>query len=97
MSDFGNNIATCYACPKRQKPGVVCTVDGKNMGIHAEAHDCPESRFPARGLGDTFDKLTTWSGVKRVMKAVTGDAECGGCGKRKEALNALVPYSKGSE
>lgn len=41
---------------------------------------------PPRGLGDT---------VERVIKTVTLGLvkPCGGCKKRREALNALVPYA----
>lgn len=36
----------------------------------------------SRGLGDTIAKLTKAVGIK----------SCGGCKKRQEALNKLVPY-----
>lgn len=42
---------------------------------------CPHYRGPARGLGDV---------VANVTKAV-GIRPCGGCQKRREALNEIVP------
>ncbi len=36
----------------------------------------------SRGLGDTIKKLTSMVGIK----------QCGGCKKRQEALNKLIPY-----
>lgn len=42
---------------------------------------CPHYRGPARGLGDA---------VAAVTKAV-GIPPCGGCAKRREALNAILP------
>jgi len=36
----------------------------------------------ARGLGDTIAKITSSLGIK----------PCGGCKKRQEKLNKLVPY-----
>lgn len=42
----------------------------------------------SKGLGDTIEKVTTATGIKKVVDAVakaTGK-DCG-CGKRKEALN----------
>jgi len=42
----------------------------------------------AKGLGDTIEKITKATGIKRVVDTVakaTGK-DCG-CGKRKEALN----------
>ena len=49
----------------------------------------------SRGLGDTIEKITTATGVKKVVDTVskaTGK-DCG-CGKRKDALNRLFPYQK---
>ena len=50
---------------------------------------CPHGRpwgwqKPSSGLGDTIGKIANAIGIK----------ECGGCKKRKEALNKLVPYKK---
>ena len=42
----------------------------------------------SQGLGDTIEKITTATGIKKVVDTVskaTGK-DCG-CGKRKEALN----------
>ena len=47
-----------------------------------------------RGLGDSIDKITKATGIKKVVEAVnkvTGK-DCG-CGKRKETLNRLFPYN----
>ena len=44
----------------------------------------------SRGLGDSIEKLTESTGIKRVVKkAVCKDC---GCNKRKEHLNKLFPY-----
>jgi len=45
----------------------------------------------SRGLGDSIEKLTESTGIKRVVKKVVGDKDCG-CNKRKEHLNKLLPY-----
>lgn len=53
-------------------------------------------RQPSRGLGDTVAKVTHYTGVARVVKAVgriTG-WPCG-CAKRQAKLNRAVPYEKG--
>jgi len=50
----------------------------------------------SRGLGDTIDKITTATGIKKVVHAVTkaaGKEDCG-CNKRKEAMNKAFPYNK---
>ena len=49
---------------------------------------CPHGRPwgfqpPSRGLGDT---------VAKIIHAVTGIKPCGGCQKRRAALNRLMPY-----
>lgn len=48
------------------------------------------------GLGDTIEKITKKTGIKKVIKVVTqatGIDNCG-CEDRKESLNRLFPYSK---
>ena len=48
----------------------------------------------SKGLGDTIEKITTATGIKTVVEAiskVTG-TPCG-CSKRKEVLNKAVPYN----
>jgi len=47
----------------------------------------------SKGLGDTIDKITTATGIKRVVKAVSKAAgkDCG-CSERKEKLNKAMPY-----
>jgi len=47
----------------------------------------------SKGLGDTIEKITKATGIKKVVEEVskkTGKS-CG-CKKRKEALNKKFPY-----
>jgi hypothetical protein len=47
----------------------------------------------SKGLGDTIEKITTATGIKKIVKAVseaTGK-DCG-CGERKDTLNRVFPY-----
>ena len=49
----------------------------------------------SKGLGDTIQKFTKFTGIKKVVDTVakaTGK-DCG-CNKRKEALNKAFPYKK---
>ena len=49
----------------------------------------------SRGLGDTVEKITKVTGIKKVVDTVakaTGK-DCG-CGKRKDSLNRIFPYQK---
>ena len=47
----------------------------------------------SRGLGDTIERFTKATGIKKVVETVTGKKDCG-CKKRKEALNKKFPYKK---
>jgi hypothetical protein len=47
----------------------------------------------SKGLGDTIEKITTATGIKKVVDIVakaTG-SDCG-CSKRKDTLNRAFPY-----
>jgi hypothetical protein len=49
----------------------------------------------SKGLGDTIEKITTATGIKKVVdkiSEVTGK-DCG-CSKRKEKLNKKFPYER---
>ena len=48
----------------------------------------------SKGLGDTIEKITKATGIKKVVDTVakaTGK-DCG-CGERKDTLNRLFPYN----
>ena len=47
----------------------------------------------SRGLGDTIEKITTVTGIKAVVDAVSEvtKKDCV-CNKRKDKLNTLFPY-----
>jgi hypothetical protein len=48
----------------------------------------------SKGLGDTIEKITTATGIKKVVETVakaTGK-DCG-CKARKDALNRAFPYN----
>jgi len=47
----------------------------------------------SRGLGDTIEKFTKATGIKKVVEKITGEKDCG-CKERKEALNKKFPYKK---
>lgn len=47
----------------------------------------------SKGLGDTIEKITTATGIKKVVETVakaTGK-DCG-CSQRRDALNRVFPY-----
>ena len=47
----------------------------------------------AKGLGDTIEKITTVTGIKKVVEKIaeTTGKDCG-CKERKEMLNKAFPY-----
>ena len=44
----------------------------------------------AKGLGDTIEKVTVMTGIKKVVEFIAGE-DCG-CDERKEKLNKVLPY-----
>lgn len=44
------------------------------------------------GVGDTVEKITTSTGIKKAVKFLAGE-DCG-CDQRKEKLNKLFPYKR---
>ena len=49
----------------------------------------------SKGLGDTIEKITKATGIKKVVNTVSKAVkkDCG-CAKRKNTLNRLFPYNK---
>ena len=47
-------------------------------------------RVEPRGLGDTVANLTFVKGVSKILNL----EDCGGCKKRQELLNKIMPYKK---
>ena len=53
------------------------------------------TRIESKGLGDTIEKFTKATGIKKAVDTVAKAAgkDCG-CGKRKDTLNRMFPYDK---
>ena len=49
----------------------------------------------SKGLGDSIEKITKATGIKKVVDAVSKITKkpCN-CGQRKDTLNRLFPYNK---
>lgn len=49
----------------------------------------------SKGLGDTIEKITKATGIKKVVETVAAAAgkDCG-CKARRDALNRAFPYNK---
>lgn len=48
----------------------------------------------SRGLGDTIEKITTATGIKKVVDSIAeaNGKDCG-CAARRDKLNRVFPYS----
>ena len=46
----------------------------------------------SKGVGDTVEKITKATGIKKAVKFLAGE-DCG-CDERKDRLNYLFPYQK---
>jgi len=51
-----------------------------------------EQSEKSTGLGDTVEKITEATGIKKAVKFIAGE-DCG-CDERKSTLNKLFPYKK---
>jgi len=60
---------------------------------HLLKNNCMEEN-KSKGLGDTIEKITKATGIKKVVDAVSKVTKkpCN-CGQRKETLNKLFPYN----
>jgi hypothetical protein len=45
----------------------------------------------SKGLGDSIEKFTKATGIKKIVDNIPGDC---GCSKRKEKLNKAFPYKR---
>ena len=51
-----------------------------------------KNKSKSKGLGDTIEKITETTGIKKIVHGLFGD-DCG-CEERKDKLNKLFPYKK---
>ena len=72
--------------------GKVYDKHGKLLG-YSNATGLPSHQ--SRGLGDTVEKFTKATGLKKAVDVVSKamGKDCG-CGKRKDKLNKAFPYKK---
>jgi hypothetical protein len=52
-------------------------------------------RTMSRGFGDTVEKFTKATGIKKVVDKVAAatNRDCG-CGARRDSLNRIFPYNR---
>ena len=47
----------------------------------------------SKGFGDTFEKIMIFTGIKRLVKWIYGEKDCG-CDRRKDLWNKWFPYKQ---
>ena len=50
-----------------------------------------EENQKSKGFGDTFEKIMKFTGIKRLVKWIYGEKDCG-CDRRKDLWNNWLPY-----
>jgi len=78
---LGLDLATCLGCDRREARNGNYT--DPPIYVLDDAPP-PAPKPPMRGLGDVIARATTAVGIR----------PCGGCKKRQEALNRLVPFNE---
>lgn len=68
------------------------TSDYKEWKERYQAYKKWKQENESKGLGDTIEKITEATGIKKAVKLVFGE-DCG-CEERKEKLNKKYPFDK---
>jgi len=54
-----------------------------------------ENKNKSKGLGDTVEKFTKMTGIKKLVEVIEEETGGGcGCNERKDKLNKIFPYKK---
>ena len=61
------------------------------MDLNEEIKKALEEDKKSKGFGDTFENIMIFTGIKRLIKWVYGEKDCG-CDKRQEKWNSWFPY-----
>lgn len=48
----------------------------------------------SKGLGDTIEKITTATGIKKIASIISKEETCTPCEARKKKLNEMFPYKQ---
>jgi len=61
------------------------------MDLRDQIKQTLQEEQKSKGFGDTFEKIMILTGIKRFVKWVYGDKDCG-CDRRKDLWNKWFPY-----
>ncbi len=93
------DVAGCAECPSRlSRNGDFANPPLLDGGVSQKAAERPARRSnPSPSPAPSEPAKGGWRGLGDVVASVTsavGIKPCGGCGKRREALNRLVPFKQ---
>jgi hypothetical protein len=64
--------------------------EAERLDVDGAAVDIHNINFmESKGLGDSIEKFTKATGIKKLANKIPGGC---GCNKRREALNKIFPY-----
>ena len=61
------------------------------MDLRDQIKQTLQENQKSKGFGDTFEKIMIFTGIKRFIKWIYGDKDCG-CDRRKDLWNKWFPY-----
>lgn len=64
---------------------------GRVKEVKLQGADGIVNIMKSKGLGDSVEKFTRFTGIKKIVQSMPGDC---GCDKRKDKLNRMFPYKK---
>ena len=64
------------------------------MDLKEQIRQQLEENKKSKGFGDTFEKIMIFTGIKRLVKWIYGEKDCG-CDRRKDLWNKWFPYKNG--
>lgn len=64
---------------------------GLQKEVEPQDADGTVNIMKSKGLGDSIEKFTKATGIKKIVDSIPGDC---GCSKRKEKLNKAFPYKR---
>ena len=62
------------------------------MDLKEQIRQQLEENQKNKGFGDTFEDIMRFTGIKRLVKWIYGDKDCG-CDRRKDLWNKWFSYS----
>ena len=64
------------------------------MDLKEQIRQQLEENQKSKGFGDTFEKIMIFTGIKRLVKWIYGEKDCG-CDRRRDLWNKWFPYKNG--